>query len=649
MSSPVSVHNTSVPNSAIQKRRLSQNRLVLLLSVFSILAIILPISRSFLRSKRDSPPANADIQTLKRFYARRIQTDPSDVQAYVELGKLDEESGYYTEALRHLYPARALGANEKDIAAPIGRSLIFLAHYDEARIELEKSVHALPDNLSVHLTLAGLFDAVGKPEEASKTLRYFVEKHPDLEHKAVFSKEVSKLMLFFLQIDDDVMAARMADDMIRLFPDKSEAYAVSGQIALKRHDLKSAIRNLGKAARLSPDDAALLYTYGLALSLDNREDEALRQWQMVVALDSSANNAYKRLAEIYLKRKDYNHAALACQRIALRDPDNLLVVRTTASTLEKAGKHIPAAYWRSVEARLQKDYKKSLSLASEVSADPVWRKRGLGSKAECYRDQHLIKEYLAAITQMTAGHIAEDDIALGNAYGLADQLTDQVRLLKSALAKNPKNPANVHLLLSDVALRKGLRDEAESELEQAKDLEPNNPLYHLELGKLYYERRNSGDRLQRAIREFTLYTQLDPSEVEGYQKLGIAYAASGDFQRAGHNLEHALDLLPGDGITYQELGRVYANLGDKQESERMLQLYRKYVTLDLQRQTLVTKSKAASTDPSTQIALAKYFENTEDYTTAAAYYNRALALHPSDKTIKAKAQHLSKMLGHGSN
>lgn len=648
MSSRISTHISPNPT-VTDKRRMSQSRLALLMSVFLILAFLLPISRRYLQSKPPSPPANADLLTVKRFYAKRIVADPSDVQAYVELGKLDEASGYYTEALRHLLPARELGASEKDIAAPIGRALIFLAHYDEARTELEKSVLHMPDNLSIRLTLAGLFDAVGKPEEASRTLKSFIEKHPSLESVSASSKEVSQLMLFFHQIGDDTMAARMAADIIRLSQDKAEAYAVSGQIALQRHEVKAAVNALEKASQLSPKDPSLHYTYGLALGFDKREDEALRQWQMVIALDPNAVEAYKRLGEIYIKRKDYHHAAIACQKIALREPDNLLVVRMTASTLEKAGQHIPAVYWRSVEARLLKDYPRAIRLADEAAREPVWRKRGLGSKAECYRDQQKTKEYLAAIMQMTSAHTAEDDIALAKAYGLADQLKEQTSLLKSALGKNPKNPADVHLQLSDVALRKGLRDEAETELVQAKTIEPNNPLYHLELGKLYYERRNTGDRLKRALREFTLYTQLDPSEVVGYQKLGIAYAAAGDLQRAGHNLEHALDLLPGDGATYQELGRVYARLGDKQESERMLMLYRKYVTLDLQRQTLVTKSKSAEKDPSTQIALAEFFEKTEDYKTAASYYNRAAAMIPSDKSIQAKAKRLSLMLGHGSN
>ncbi len=120
--------------------------------------------------------------------------------------------------------------------------------------------------------------------------------------------------------------------------------------------------------------------------------------------------------------------------------------------------------------------------------------------------------------------------------------------------------------------------------------------------------------------------------------------AKEDWTRAARNLEHALDLLPGDGATYQELGRVYAHLGDKAGSEQMFALYRKYVDYDLKRQTLLTRSRAARKDPAAQIAVGQFMEQAGDYSGAITYYRLAQTLRPGDGALQAKMRHLETAL-----
>jgi tetratricopeptide (TPR) repeat protein len=432
----------------------------------------------------------------------------------------------------------------------------------------------------------------------------------------------------------------MAEDLIRLEPNKPAGYAFAGKFLLSRNDNQKGLQRLQKAWELAPNDAINCYMYGLALAKNGNDAEALKQWQKTVDLNPSALDAYHYLADTYAKRQDYKHAMLAIQAIALRKPDDPHVLHTAADYCAKAGQPIAAAYWHSNELRLRRQYPEALASARQVVADPVWRKRGLAEMAVVYRSMNKMDEYLAAMRQVADRKSAEDDVLMANAYGVADKLVEQRQMLKSALDKKPKDPAAVHYLLSQVALRKGLRDEAESELEQAAALAPRNTTFHLELGSLYYERRGSGDRLQKAIHEFTTATQIDPFEVKGYQRLGLAHAAAGDLRRAARELEHAIDLLPGDGVTYQELGRVYARLGDTAGSERMLQLYRMYVAYELQQKTLVTRSRAARNDPESQVALAEFFEKSGDYEAARTYYRLASALRPNDAKLRTKAERL---------
>ncbi len=155
-----------------------------------------------------------------RYYAERIQSDPADVAAYVALGKLDAEAGYYTDAIRQLTIARALGAGERDIALVMGRSLTYLAHYSEARKELQSAVRLLPDSLEAAATLAQLEQADGNPAAAQDVLRAFVNRHPALLTDALPQNRdaVESLMFNCLQAGDENTALQLAKHLIQTGP-----------------------------------------------------------------------------------------------------------------------------------------------------------------------------------------------------------------------------------------------------------------------------------------------------------------------------------------------------------------------------------------------------------------------------------------------
>jgi tetratricopeptide (TPR) repeat protein len=356
-------------------------------------------------------------------------------------------------------------------------------------------------------------------------------------------------------------------------------------------------------------------------------------------------NAYSRLAEAYDRRKDYNHCVIALQKIALADLSDAGAAAATAFAYDKLGKKSAAAYWRSVAAAAREDYTAQLKYAGEAKQDPEWKRRARAAEAAAYRGMNRMKDYVAAMQDVTAAATAEDDVTMAGAYGSADMPDDQIRLLKRALTKNPKNAASIYKQLSDVADKQGLRDQAEAYIQEAIKLKPSSVSYHATLGEFYMERRSEGGRLDKAIDEFKTVMKLDRYEVIGYQRIGIAYAAKGDLRRAARNLEHALDLLPGDGATYQELGRVYAKMGNKAGSDRMFELYHKYVDFDLKQKTLATQSRARKTDPTAQKAMGEFLEQSGNYSDAMQYYRQALTLQPGSTEIKAKIKKLEGLLG----
>ena len=635
--------NTRVPGNVPPSRR----RLVPLLVLLCAAAVALPISRKLLLSRPPVPPASAKLQVKMKYWSDRIQKDPSDVQAYVELGKLDVLAGYYTDATRRFYTARALGAQDRDFILSLGRALIFLGHFDEAKAETGKAVTLMPDSVRAICQLADVYDAENDRAGASRALTSYVEKHPGIHNDSSPAGKATliQFLYYFLSEADTDRALQIADDLIREAPERPEGYAVSGQILVARKQYPEAIKRLEKALSIAQDEAAIHYSYGMALIAVGREPEAMVQWQKCLAMDPNMMNAYSRLAECYDRRHDYNHTVIALQKVALYNLSDAGAAAATAFAYGKLGKAPAQAYWNSVAAAAREDYQSQLKYALEAQKDPEWRRRGKAAEAAAYRGMNRLKEYVAAMKEVTSAGTAEDDVNMAAAYGAADMPNDQIMMLKRALTKKPKSPASIYKLLSDVADKQGMRDDAESYISEAIKLKPNAVSYHLTLAEMYMERRNEGGRLDKAIQEYKTAMKLDRYEVIVYQRIGIAYAAKGDLRRAAVNLEHALDLLPGDGSSFQELGRVYAKLGDKKNSEKMLELYHKYVDYDLKKKTLATQTRAQAKDPAAQQAMGDFLQQSGNYSEALEYYRQALNLQPSNASLKAKVKEMENKLG----
>src|SRR5262249_45254401 len=155
------------------------------------------------------------------------KADPTDAIAYLELGKLDENREFYSSALRRLYAARALGAPEKEIILPLGRSLSHLARWDEAIKELSSALSLLPDSVDAAANLAGAYYSSGSAGDASKALRDFVNEHRSSDNSLNLSVgDLRRIMLCFSEAQNPQAAADIAREVIHVSPKDAGAYSI---------------------------------------------------------------------------------------------------------------------------------------------------------------------------------------------------------------------------------------------------------------------------------------------------------------------------------------------------------------------------------------------------------------------------------------
>lgn len=624
-------------------------RLPILLGVLCVAMVIFVVFKWRTSTRPAPPPPSASTSEKIRFYQQQIKSDPGNYRAYIELGKLEERREFYTSALRRLYAARALGAPEREIALPIGRSLSGLARWSSARSELEKALALNPDDVEAVANLAGVFFKSGDSPSASRVLSEFADRHRNADRSLRLSlDQIHRLMFCFEEAGNTEKAGEMAQEVIRLDAKDAGAYSLAGHAFLIAERYHDALPYFERAMALEPATAELYYNYGDALQHCGRTAEALRALQRCVSLNPNATDAFVILANIYESQKNWKLAALAISNAAVHFRTNYIFLYRAGTINRKAGNIDDANYWFSNAAISAGQYSDGLKYSRQLAAskNPKWSEAGMRNLAAVYRAQHKMREYIATMQQITRGNTGPDLMQMAEAYENADLLDKQVECLRRALALDTTGAGQIHYLIGQTLLKRGLRDQAEQELEAAVASEPGNSDYWSDLGAVYLQRRTLGDRAAKAIAAYQKVVRLAPKDASSFQNLGIAYVAAGDYGHAAPNLEHAIDLQPGYGPAYQELGRVYAKIGDREASEKMLALYREYVLYDLKLKTLQAKADQNKKDPNAQVELADMLTKNGDLTGALDRYQAALQLRPGDSGIQRKYDRVLESITH---
>lgn len=603
-------------------------------------AAALPITRLTVFRKPAPPPASAAAEVQHRYWQQRVQSDISDVAAYVRLGLLEEKAGYYMSAVKYLRAARALGAPDTTISGPLGRVLTQLARDDEALPELEKAVRLAPNSVEAVVNLAGLYINQGEPQMGAAILKKFVGSNaPSLGQRD--AEETQRLALAFLECGDNRSARRMAENSIKTQPGNMVLRSVAARGALAEKDFPAARRHLEAMLAQAAGDSAVLYLYGIVLEAQGAHEMARQQWEKAISENPAALDIFERIGDSFARQKNMRQAAAAFEVVAQRDHSRDAAVRvaTAFTRIEKptAAEQAKKAYWEAVAAGFLGEFEFALERGRVAAANPVTKRAGLLAIAEAYRGMQQTKPYLAAMQKVTADGTLDDLLLMADAYDKADEHVKHADYLQRALAKAPpERQPMIHLSMAQAYRNRGMRDEAERELEQALQKNPNDADAYRQLADVYFERRTVGGRLEKAIRAREAAVALDPGQESDWQNLGRAYMALGDAGRAIRFFEHAIDLEPGYGAPYLELGRAYARIGDKNSSKYALSLYSRFVAFDQQRQTLKSRAGRNRASADDLIAYGDFLRKTGYTRDAVSQYERALPLRPKDKNLRAK-------------
>jgi tetratricopeptide (TPR) repeat protein len=192
-----------------------------------------------------------------------------------------------------------------------GNALMAEGKFDEAIQLFEEFLAKYPEIYQARLNLASAYLKKGDVPRA------------DTEFKAVLEKALPA----------DPLAKKDNGAALR-------ALSGLGEAALKNGDFDSAQKYLARALEISPEDEGAAYNVGEIFFSNQKNDEAIRYFELAIKIKSTWPKPYYKIGLVYLNKGDYPKALENLNKFIELDPQNPEVptVKNIIATLEKMKK-----------------------------------------------------------------------------------------------------------------------------------------------------------------------------------------------------------------------------------------------------------------------------------------------------------------------
>ncbi len=270
-------------------------------------------------------------QALEQF-ARARRLNPNDPEVFRATGLVQRRLGQWPDAVASLTRATELDPASSIAAADLGWTLTFTRHYERARVYLERSLAAAPDNILGRVWTAILWTLMGDVAKSRAILREGGVR----TLVAIGSGPLSRLLdegLYraYVEAHGSVARGPRSAALLNYYLTLARLHQRRGAMTLARAYYDSL--RIDAAAQLvpgQPTEATLRSLLGLALAGLGRSEEGIQQGREGVGLMPLSKDAMDAsgpiitLAEIYVMVGDYDAALEQIER-ALSIPSLLSV------------------------------------------------------------------------------------------------------------------------------------------------------------------------------------------------------------------------------------------------------------------------------------------------------------------------------------
>ena len=446
---------------------------------------------------------------------------PNDPEAKATALALEASTGD-TAGLAHTLYQRISQASDKEQA--IIQAMGIISKMVDSRLALDVLEKSLPAEVKTllisHLALSDVAWSAGDPERALQEARAALEQEPDSE------MAIERVLEYGLEVDQERVLAQ-AREFTQTYPDSRDValLLISRLVTLGEFD--QALLQLDEMQAINPEDFDLLFTEAEINIRAERFDTAITLLNQYIDVHSQRRQSLPDGTTTSLG--SISDARLSLVQIAEKQ-NNLHEAIRQLDLIEEPALEFQAKVHRAVlEAKLG-DLKKANRTLDRLG---VLAKRDQAvvdlTRASILRDSGRTDEAVKVLERADKELPDTPEIKydLAMLYASQGRNEELVPLLRQVIALQPHN-ANAYNSLGYTFVDQEINlDEAQGLLEQALELEPNNPYILDSVGWYLYKVGDYQAALEYLMRS---YEQLPDAEVAAH--LGEVLWAKGRQEEA---------------------------------------------------------------------------------------------------------------------
>ena len=518
------------------------------------------LGRVYMRSIGDSQQGKINEEMVKKSieqYQIITQKDPTDVESWLTLGRLQRVSQNSVDAEKAFKNALDRDANNED--ALTGLAMVYHDLGDtKNEIEMLRRVSDKSPNVLVSLGVA--YEQMRDFPAAADVFRHALELKPD---NVQIKQALAQDLLYSEQYDE---ALKLYTELAESDPKDSKASVRLSEIYRQKKMFDKARAELVKAKALDPENLEVLYDEVILLEAEGKSVEAITRLRGI--LDETAKKSYTaqekesrtmlldKLAGLYREARQYPKAVETLRQIVEVDPQ--AGGRASASIVEtyRMAKDLSAAQTES-EAALKK-YPK----------DPVVK----ATHAYLLADMGKVDQAAAEIKTMLNGEKdRETYIALAEVYEKGKRYPEMEKALDQAQKLSQTKQEQESIYFKRGSMFERMKKYSAAEVEFRKVIEIN-PKSSSALNYLGYMLADRGERLEEARDMIRKALEIEPNNGAYLDSLGWVDFRLNRLDEAEQNLRRSIEVINGDPTVYDHLGDVYLKEGKIKDAIAQWQL-----------------------------------------------------------------------------
>ena len=134
-------------------------------------------------------------------------------------------------------------------------------------------------------------------------------------------------------------AGALYDRILAVYPEQPDALHLKGVVLMQRGELREAVRLIGQAIILRPEDASFYSNLAAALYRLQMFDQAMQYALRSISLDAKSFQSRMVLAQCYEATRQWQEAADAYREALAIDPKNRNLIHGRLAALQALGNH----------------------------------------------------------------------------------------------------------------------------------------------------------------------------------------------------------------------------------------------------------------------------------------------------------------------